>query len=338
MRTRSPRASARPASSFVRYWLHGQHLLADGLKMAKSEGNAYTLADLSARGFSPAAFRYLCATVHYRARLNFTFRALRAAEHGLAHLARLLPPGPTPRPTGSAPPDDPWAAPYRAAFWAALCDDLHLPGALAALWRLARTPRSRLSQLALALEFDGVLGLGLATASPAAAGAQGTQRRGRPPARSGAYRCADEILAGLREAGFIPCCTSWWPRCAWPPGRPSRGRPGPAILGRGLCHRLFVPTRHLRCLGLPAGPRLCRRRAALPGRSAAPRGWSSYEVIAVDNDADDEARAVLASLPPATAGCTVLRTDHRLGEAEGRNLALRRSSGRVVLLLDTGVR
>ncbi|HKZ50563.1 MAG TPA: cysteine--tRNA ligase, partial [Dehalococcoidia bacterium] len=57
---------------FVRYWVHGQHLLVNGVKMAKSAGNSYILADLERSGFEPVAFRYLCLTVHYRRRLNFT--------------------------------------------------------------------------------------------------------------------------------------------------------------------------------------------------------------------------------------------------------------------------
>src|SRR5579872_1077733 len=66
------RAQSEAASGqrFVTYWVHGQHLLADGLKMAKSTGNAYTLADLEARGFEPLALRYLYAQVKYRTRLN----------------------------------------------------------------------------------------------------------------------------------------------------------------------------------------------------------------------------------------------------------------------------
>ena len=71
---------------FVNYWLHAQHLLADGQKMAKSTGNAYTRADVEARGFEPLALRYLFATVHYRSRLNFTFSALRAAQIALHRL------------------------------------------------------------------------------------------------------------------------------------------------------------------------------------------------------------------------------------------------------------
>src|SRR5215471_12587974 len=71
---------------FARVWLHGQHLLADGVKMAKSTGTAYTVGDLQALDFEPLAFRYLCLTAHYRSRLNFTFTSLRAAQRGLRRL------------------------------------------------------------------------------------------------------------------------------------------------------------------------------------------------------------------------------------------------------------
>ena len=62
----------------VNYWVHGQHLLADGAKMAKSAGNVFLIEDLATRGFDPLAFRYLCMTVRYRHRMNFTFTSLRA--------------------------------------------------------------------------------------------------------------------------------------------------------------------------------------------------------------------------------------------------------------------
>ncbi len=54
--------------------------------MAKSAGNEFVLADLEERGFDPLAFRYLCFTVRYRHRMNFTFSALRAGERALTGL------------------------------------------------------------------------------------------------------------------------------------------------------------------------------------------------------------------------------------------------------------
>ena len=74
---------------FVNYWVHAQHLLADGQKMAKSTGNAYTRSEIEARGFDPMALRYFYTTALYRSRLNFTFRALQAAQTSLERLRGL---------------------------------------------------------------------------------------------------------------------------------------------------------------------------------------------------------------------------------------------------------
>ena len=43
----------------VRHWVHGEHLLASGRKMAKSTGNFERVTELRDRGIDPLAFRYL---------------------------------------------------------------------------------------------------------------------------------------------------------------------------------------------------------------------------------------------------------------------------------------
>ena len=70
----------------VRYWVHAQHLLADGAKMAKSSGNVFLIDELIERGFDPLSFRYLCMSILYRHRMNFTFNSLKAAEKALTGL------------------------------------------------------------------------------------------------------------------------------------------------------------------------------------------------------------------------------------------------------------
>ncbi len=70
----------------VKYWVHPEHLMVDGKKMAKSEGNFFTLNEVLKKGFSPAAFRYLCISSHYKSQLNFTFDGLQAAENTVSGL------------------------------------------------------------------------------------------------------------------------------------------------------------------------------------------------------------------------------------------------------------
>ncbi|MCX5971060.1 MAG: cysteine--tRNA ligase [Coprothermobacterota bacterium] len=72
--------------TFARVWLHSNHLMVDGQRMAKSRGNFYTLGDLLTQGFSPLAIRFLLLSTHYRNTLNFTLEGLRQAEHSVERL------------------------------------------------------------------------------------------------------------------------------------------------------------------------------------------------------------------------------------------------------------
>ncbi len=72
--------------TFVRYWMHSEHLIVDGKKMSKSLGNFYTLRDLLAKGYSPVAIRYLLISTHYRAQLNFTFTGIDGAKGAIERL------------------------------------------------------------------------------------------------------------------------------------------------------------------------------------------------------------------------------------------------------------
>lgn len=76
--------------TFVRYWLHAEHLLVEGAKMSKSEGNFYTLRDLINKGYSPRAIRYLLISSHYKKQLNFTFEGLNQAANALSRIDNLI--------------------------------------------------------------------------------------------------------------------------------------------------------------------------------------------------------------------------------------------------------
>ena len=71
---------------FVKYWLHGAHLLVEGKKMSKSLGNYFTLRDLQAKGFTGREVRYLLLTAHYRETFNFTLDGLHGAKTALARI------------------------------------------------------------------------------------------------------------------------------------------------------------------------------------------------------------------------------------------------------------
>jgi len=80
-------AEGRP---FVKYWLHGAHLLVEGMKMSKSLGNYFTVRDLLAKGFTGREIRYLLLQAHYRESFNFTLEGLKAAREALNRLDECL--------------------------------------------------------------------------------------------------------------------------------------------------------------------------------------------------------------------------------------------------------
>jgi cysteinyl-tRNA synthetase len=132
----SEAATGRP---FARGWLHAEHLIVDGQKMAKSLGNFFTLRDLLERGYAPRAIRYLLLSVHYRQQLNFTFAGLEQAAASIERLSdfvrRLedLPAGGEPHPELAGR-----SRRAREAFDAALDDDLNTSRALGVVFEWLR--------------------------------------------------------------------------------------------------------------------------------------------------------------------------------------------------------
>jgi len=63
------------------FFVHNEHLLVDGKKMAKSAHNFYTLNDIHERGYDPLDFRMLVLQSHYRSATNFSWENLEAAKN-----------------------------------------------------------------------------------------------------------------------------------------------------------------------------------------------------------------------------------------------------------------
>jgi cysteinyl-tRNA synthetase len=99
----------------ARHWVHGEFLLMDGRKMAKSAGNFQRITELVDRGIDPLAFRYLTLTSRYARKLEYSDRSLEAAAAALASLRAGL------RGLGPPPSDGPWVAP--AVLRAGTADD-----------------------------------------------------------------------------------------------------------------------------------------------------------------------------------------------------------------------
>lgn len=142
-------------AQFVNYWFHAGYLLVDNKKMARSAGNFYILEDITKRGFDPLAFRYLALTTHYKSRLNFTWESLEAAAMALNNLYREL--------SSYGKPADEGIKSYEEKFLSAINDDLDLPKALTVVQDLVSSHEAEDKKAASLLKFDEVLGLNFET-------------------------------------------------------------------------------------------------------------------------------------------------------------------------------
>jgi cysteinyl-tRNA synthetase len=144
---------------WVKYWVHGEHLLVEGRKMAKSEGNFYRLSDITERGFNPLAFRYLALTVHYRQKLNFTWEGIQAAQNALERLYQTARELKEKGDKGNR--EDKGEKKWERRFVEAVADDLGMPQALAVVWEMLKSDLGDSEKYRLLLDWDGVLGLDL---------------------------------------------------------------------------------------------------------------------------------------------------------------------------------
>ena len=321
---------------YVRHWVHGQHLLADGVKMAKSAGNEFILADLEQRGFDPIAFRYLCLTVRYRHRMNFTFSALRASQRALTSLRdrvwqwRSLSEMPAPAESQE----------WSGKFWDAVDNDLDLPGALSHTWNMLRSPLPDRAKLDLLLSYDQVLGLGLDQV-PAAYELPNeiqTEVGQRSDLRQTAnYEKADEIRLALSTNGYLVADSE----------DSTRVRPKTAIEQQQSRWKAISSPREVPSyLDQPSQVDYSWLITACDYMSDVQRCAQSFlkwadgysaELVVVDNGSTDGTAEWLHELERSEPRSRVIHCDHTIGEGAAKNTALSQALGKHVIMVDTSV-
>ena len=318
----------------VNYWVHAQHLLADGAKMAKSSGNVFLIEELVNRGFDPLAFRYLCLTVRYRHRMNFTFNSLKAAEKALTGLReRVWTWGGLP-PLAQPPPE---AAEWRAKFWDLLENDLDLPGCLALTWDLARSELPPQSKLELLTEFDRVFGLGLeeSTLSPSLPVPVSAAADRRAELRhNGDYPDADAIRDELASQGFLMNDTDRGVQVRPKTPMERRLERWRAVSSsREVESFLQRPSEYdftyiLNAYGHGDDVERCVRGMLRHRQEYA------TEIIVVDNGSIDGTGEWLEEFKTEHPALRVIHCDHNLGDAAGKNIGIKQSLGARVIILD----
>jgi len=199
-----------PGTRFVKYWLHGAHLLVEGKKMSKSLGNFFTLRDLLAKGFNGREIRYLLLTAHFREQFNFTLDGLAGARAALARLDECI--GKL-RETAAGKTASPDAA-LLERFTAALDDNLNVSAAWGAIFEWVRelnrklaakelSPGSAAAALAAWERVDSVFGIGevAGTEIPADIQALADARQSARAAKD--WKKADLFRDALKASGWL---------------------------------------------------------------------------------------------------------------------------------------
>ncbi len=192
-------AEGATGKPFVRFWMHGEFLLMNSAKMAKSAGGFVTVAHLKENGFDPLDYRYHCFAAHYRKQLDFTWESLgssKTARRRLCEAALAVKDAPL----------KPACAEHRQAFRGAIEDDLNMPAALSSVWDCLHSGVPAGAKRAFLEDAEAVLGLGLlreATAASASAEEQALLDR-RVQARADKdFKASDDLRKELAARGIL---------------------------------------------------------------------------------------------------------------------------------------
>jgi cysteinyl-tRNA synthetase len=131
-------SEAATGKQFVHYWMHNEHLLVEGRKMAKRLGNFYTLRDLLKKECDPSAIRYLLLSTHYRQQFNFTFEGLEAAKSAIERLSNVMRRLQDANGTSSSEKASELISRIEKCFGDAMDDDLNVSMGLASLFDFVR--------------------------------------------------------------------------------------------------------------------------------------------------------------------------------------------------------
>ena len=145
---------------FVNYWFHAGLLDIRGQKMSKSLGNYIEIHKVKDKGFDPLVLRYLFLIVHYRSKMNFTWKGLGAAEKALNSLhEKIIEMKLTIKNQKLRNKKIKY---YQKKFSEFINDDLNTPKALALMWKVVKDEEiSNKEKYTLLLDFDKIFGLDL---------------------------------------------------------------------------------------------------------------------------------------------------------------------------------
>ena len=284
------------------------------------------------------AFRYLCLTVGYRSRLNFTFSSLKAAQQSLIRLQNRV--WNWSEDSKSSDCQELLVTEWMGKFLDRINDNLDLPGALRVTWDMARSNLHDSLKLKIILEYDEVLGLGLDKISDSYEVSEDilnlvTQRSKLRD--NGNYAEADSIRDNLDETGYLLqdnlINTKVKPKSIWE----KRSKVNKIYSSPDEVDS-FVDDRDV--TGFTVALVACNYLDDVKRCLASVLHWSSnhhVEVLGLDNGSTDGTEQWLDDISAQDSRVRIIHTDHVLGEGAAKNILLKQSLGKTIVLLDSSV-
>ena len=207
-------SEAATGKRYSKYWMHCGYLVVDGKKMSKSLGNFYTLREILDMGYTGREVRYELLSAHYRQSLNFAFKSLDSNRTALKRLdefyANIKEAAGNETEAAELPG---WAAETRAAFAAAMDDDMNISGAMAAIFDMVHAGNKAMADgplpasqamaiLHLWKELDGVLGILEAPEEEVSADVSGLLEARATARAEKNWAEADRVRDALAELGW----------------------------------------------------------------------------------------------------------------------------------------
>lgn len=322
----------------VNYWIHGQHLLADGIKMAKSAGNSFTLKDIESQNIDPLAFRYLCLATKYDASLNFTFTSLKAAQQGLFKLQNLVWEwGQTPN--NNSENDKSVIQYLEDRFLNLVNNNLGLPKAMALIWEIAHSNITNQQKRLAILRFDNILGLNLLKTSRSLESIpvkiRSAVNRRADYRKHNDYSKADKERKRINGLGFLIQDTSTGTLIRKKNRWESHSNDVKTIsCSSDVESCIYKPDLVDITIGIISNNYLPDLRRCLDSALDSIAG-KSVEAIVINNASHNKIKRWLINRSKSDQRVKVLHTDHALGTAAASNLILRKSRGHTIILIDT---
>ena len=309
----------------------------DGVKMSKALGNEFVLDDVEAFGIEPIAFRYLCLTIKYRTRLNLTFAALKAAQRGLTRLRDRI----------SGWKIDSQCMTKRLElnefedkFWSAVKDDLNLPKALSIVWDLTRSQLPDSVKLDLVFRFDKVLGLGLIDElkdEKIPRDVMDILELREKHRKISEYVSADQLRLNprLQPYEIRDMEDSVWvrPKTNF---ELSRGRWDSISSSKEVTNNVAVASLLDFSFVITACNYLDDVQRCIRSILKWAHGYK-FEIILVDNGSNDGTGEWAEQIASTDFRVKTIHCDHQVGEAQTKNIGLKKSLGQVVIMIDTSI-